>query len=400
MADTVTSNYNLVKPEVGASRSTWGTKWNQNADAIDTRMKANADAAAAAQTTANAALPKAGGTMTGYITLNGDPSSALHAVSKQYVDNGFLAKAGGTMTGYITLHAAPSSANHAATKAYVDNLVTNSVSGVSSVNGQSGAVTITAGSIGAAQTSHTHPLSSLQQSGAAVGQIVGWNGVAWVATNAPTYTITTAQVQSVLSGQSLSVGALSASSVASSGAISGTSITGTSITAGNGTPFTAATNKLTSTTDWALEAYSTASAGTMLVRNDTSGRTLIGWFNGTTNIANVVNNGTSVSYNTTSDYRLKENVADFSGGLNAITALRPVTFKWKADPNGPTATGFIAHEVQAVIPQAINGTKDAVDSNGQIIPQGIDNSFIVPYLVAAVKELTAEVEALKARLGS
>lgn len=197
MADTVTSNYNLVKPEVGSSSDTWGTKWNQNADSIDSQMKSNANAASAAQTTANAALPKAGGTMTGYITLNGDPTAALHASTKQYTDT-FLSKSGGTMTGFITLHSGPSSSMHPATKAYVDTAIASvstgggggGVAGVSSISTagggvETGAVSLTAAKIGAAETNHTHDLSKLNQSGAAFGQVVAWNGIAWTAASLP-----------------------------------------------------------------------------------------------------------------------------------------------------------------------------------------------------------------------
>ena len=70
MADTTTPNYGLTKPEVGASEDTWGTKINTNLNLIDTQMKVSDDRSAANTTVANAALPKAGGAMTGPITTN------------------------------------------------------------------------------------------------------------------------------------------------------------------------------------------------------------------------------------------------------------------------------------------------------------------------------------------
>ena len=119
MANTYTLNYNLTKPEVGADTNLWGTHLNADLDAIDGQMKTNADAAAAAATTANAAVPKAGGTMTGYLTLSGAPTSSLHAVTKTYAD-GFVPLAGGTMTGSLILSGAPTTSLQAATKTYVD----------------------------------------------------------------------------------------------------------------------------------------------------------------------------------------------------------------------------------------------------------------------------------------
>lgn len=111
-------------------------------------------------------------------------------------------------------------------------------------------------------------------------------------------------------------------------------------------------------------------------------------------IGNISQNGTTaVAYNTTSDYRLKENVAPMQNALNVVQQLKPVTYTWKAD--GSEGQGFIAHELQEIVPDCVTGEKDAVDAEGKPVYQGIDTSFLVATLVAAIQELKAEVDALK-----
>lgn len=99
------------------------------------------------------------------------------------------------------------------------------------------------------------------------------------------------------------------------------------------------------------------------------------------------------TYNSISDYRLKESVAPLTGGLARVSALKPSIYKWKS--NGSSGEGFIAHELAEVVPAAVTGAKDAVNEDGTVNPQGVDLSKVVPILVAAIKELAAEVNALK-----
>jgi hypothetical protein len=82
--------------------------------------------------------------------------------------------------------------------------------------------------------------------------------------------------------------------------------------------------------------------------------------------------------------------------LAVIAQLNPVTYTWKAD--GSDGQGFIAHELQAVVPDCVSGEKDAVDAEGNPQYQGVDTSFLVATLVKAVQELKAEVDSLKAQL--
>jgi len=125
----------------------------------------------------------------------------------------------------------------------------------------------------------------------------------------------------------------------------------------------------------------TASIYHLLVRN---GNGLIG---------GVTSSGSTTAFVTSSDYRLKENVAPMQNALATVAALKPVTYTWKAD--GSNGQGFIAHELQAVVPDCVTGEKDAVDKDGKPQHQGVDTSFLVATLVSAIQELTARLEALE-----
>ena len=109
----------------------------------------------------------------------------------------------------------------------------------------------------------------------------------------------------------------------------------------------------------------------------------------TTSCGSVVRVGTTsaVTYSSTSDYRLKENITPMMGALNKVARLKPVTYTWKS--GGESAEGFIAHELAEVCPDAVVGTKDELDKDGNPKYQSIDTSFLVATLTAAIQELKA-----------
>jgi len=144
------------------------------------------------------------------------------------------------------------------------------------------------------------------------------------------------------------------------------------------------------------------SGGSLIAWNSgTSGtRTLIEFGTGATYSAkgSISTDGTTVSYNVTSDYRLKEDVVPMTGALAKVQALKPCTYKWKLD--GTNGQGFIAHELQAVVPDCVVGEKDAVNEEGKPIYQGIDVSFLVATLTAALQEAHGLIKDLQARVNA
>ena len=137
-------------------------------------------------------------------------------------------------------------------------------------------------------------------------------------------------------------------------------------------------------------------------------------------VGSIFSSGSATSYNTSSDYRLKENIKPVENALSILNQLKPCSFNFIADAD-EEVMGFIAHEVQEVIPQAVTGEKDGfrieeievspaqLDEEGNVITeavveekeipvyQGIDHSKLVPLLVAAIQELKAEIDSLKTK---
>jgi hypothetical protein len=106
---------------------------------------------------------------------------------------------------------------------------------------------------------------------------------------------------------------------------------------------------------------------------------------------------TATSFNTSSDYRLKENVSYDWDATSRLKQLKPCRFNWISDETNTLVDGFLAHEVSSSVPQAVSGEKDAVDKDGKIKPQGIDQSKIVPLMVKTIQELEARIAKLEAK---
>jgi hypothetical protein len=138
---------------------------------------------------------------------------------------------------------------------------------------------------------------------------------------------------------------------------------------------------------------------TLVLRNDatTSTRRLIDFRQGSTVVGRITHDGSSTTYSTTSDYRLKENVVSMDNASDRVKALKPCRFNFIAEPDS-TVDGFLAHEAQEVVPEAVTGTKDAVDADGNPEYQGIDQSKLVPLLTKALQEALTKIEQLETRI--
>jgi hypothetical protein len=141
-----------------------------------------------------------------------------------------------------------------------------------------------------------------------------------------------------------------------------------------------------------IQAGGSNSNAVISVRRDTtSAADQVLFYNPNGVVGTITSTGSATAYVTSSDYRLKENIAPMTGALSVVAQLKPCTYTWKVD--GSDSQGFIAHELQAVVPDCVTGSKDAVDDEGNPKYQGVDTSFLVATLTAAIQELKAIVDA-------
>ena len=182
---------------------------------------------------------------------------------------------------------------------------------------------------------------------------------------------------------------------------------------------------VTSSSDTTSRSSGNAFSGTSSYANWTSWgagtHTHASFRNGTSQVGYIQTNTTSTTYSTSSDYRLKENVVDLTGATDRIKQIPVRRFNFIADAD-TTVDGFLAHEVQDIVPEAVTGAKDAMrdeeyevtpavlDDDGNVVTeavmgtrsvpdyQGIDQSKLVPLLTAALQEALTKIDALETRI--
>jgi len=167
------------------------------------------------------------------------------------------------------------------------------------------------------------------------------------------------------------------------------------ITSGGNTLFNCSSFPSSSVSGFGITGTSSGNASSS--GSSTSAYNHFLFYNGNGIVGFISSSGSNTTYSTSSDYRLKENVTQIADGITRVKQLQPKRFNFIADDT-ITVDGFIAHEAQTVVPEAVTGTHNEVDDDGNAVMQGIDQSKLVPLLTAALQEAIAKIETLEQRL--
>ena len=152
-------------------------------------------------------------------------------------------------------------------------------------------------------------------------------------------------------------------------------------------------------TNYGIQLFNTNGGAIFSATGETTADQIM-FMNGNGIVGRIRTNASATSYETSSDYRLKENQVNISDGITRLKTLKPYKFNWISDSTNTPQDGFFAHEVTSAVPEAVLGDKDATKDDGSIDPQGVDYGKLTPLLTAALQEAIAKIETLETKVAA